>query len=506
MLFDEWKINFFSKNVNDFEKSINIKNIIELIKSFKAEIVPAFKLRNENPQNIFDNIIGKYVSFIMLIKGLKPKNFEYNSYWLENEEFMKLISENNIILKEIEPIYVDYFFKNGNEKHSNQYHTDSNHIDGNDTILTSLIYLTDNMIPTLILDADNKSIGLCFPEYSKTVIFDGGKNIHGYYKELYNDKEPRIYIALNVYSVPDKYTPHLDINMLYHWYYMYNHSYPKELPIDLDITIDKNKSNTIVDVEINSTKEEFELFKESLKKNNTEDSTYKKYKFRILSEINKYIKNDMKRAFNIKINTNIYDWVMFDTNDTNDHDVSETKFDPYNKKYYNVFCEKSIFSNETCEWLITEANNQVKEIYGEWKNDRHNMYPTYDISIDKLKPPVMNYILNYFMRKIGLLVYNRFNISKEMDLSIKEAFIVKYEENKQRFLEFHTDDSDITAIILLSNENSFTGGGTQFETGLCVYPNQGDMLLFGSQFKHQGMEIKTGVRMILTLFIDVLLK
>ena len=81
--------------------------------------------------------------------------------------------------------------------------------------------------------------------------------------------------------------------------------------------------------------------------------------------------------------------------------------------------------------------------------------------------------------------------------------LVKYEENKQRLLEFHTDDSDITAIILLSNENSFTGGGTQFETGLCVYPNQGDMLLFGSKFKHQGMEIKTGVRMILTFFINI---
>jgi hypothetical protein len=499
MLFNEWKLNFSSKN-NDFEESTIMNNIIELVKTFTIEIVPAFKLRNKNPQHIFDNIIGKYVSFMLLIQGLKVTDFEYNSYWLENESFIKMINDNKINLQDVNDIHVEYFFKNGNEKLSNQYHTDSDN-----PLFTSLIYLSDNNIPTFILDTDGKSIGLCFPEYLKTVIFDGGKNIHGYYKELYNDTSQRCLIALNVYSSPNKYTPCLDINQMYQWYYMYNNNYSKELPIDLNIKIDKKESNEIIDVEINSTEEQFKLFNESLKKNNTNDSTYKKYKFRILSEINKYVKNDVKRAFKIKINTNISDWTMYDyeiDNEDNDN-VSVKQFDPYDKKYYNVFTEKSLFSNETCEWLITEANNQVKEIYGEWKNDRHNMYPTYDISIDKLKPPVLNYILNYFMRKIGLLVYNKFNISKEMNINIKEAFIVKYEENKQRSLEFHTDDSDITAIILLSNENSFTGGGTQFETGLCVYPNQGDMLLFGSNFKHQGMEIKTGVRMILTFFINV---
>ena len=83
---------------------------------------------------------------------------------------------------------------------------------------------------------------------------------------------------------------------------------------------------------------------------------------------------------------------------------------------------------------------------------------------------------------------------------------MKYEEDKQRFLEPHCDDSDITIILLLSNENSFSGGGTKFETGLCVYPNQGDMLMFGSKFKHEGLELKSGVRMILTFFIDVIQK
>jgi hypothetical protein len=108
------------------------------------------------------------------------------------------------------------------------------------------------------------------------------------------------------------------------------------------------------------------------------------------------------------------------------------------------------------------------------------------------------------MKKIGNLIFNRFNISNDhYNLNISDAFIVKYEENKQRALEFHCDDSGISVILLLSNENAFTGGGTQFENGLSVFPNQGDMLIFGSKYKHQGLEITSGVRMILTFFVNI---
>jgi hypothetical protein len=288
---------------------------------------------------------------------------------------------------------------------------------------------------------------------------------------------------------------------------MYKNIHPPKLPSDLEMVITNIDNDKIMNVEINSTNQQLETFHDSLIKNNKNCPVYNKYKSRILSEIDKYVNNDMIREFNININTNINSWVLYDNNESDINiDNSIKTNEPFNrneKKYLNVFNERSIFSTETCEWLIKEANNQVKELYGEWKNDRHKRYPTYDISIDNLKKPVMNYILNYFMKKIGPLIYNIFNISTENDLSIKEAFIVKYEEGKQTSLDFHTDDSDISAIILLSDENSFMGGGTQFETGLNVYPNQGDMIVFGSAYKHKGIEIKSGVRMILTFFINV---
>jgi hypothetical protein len=316
-------------------------------------------------------------------------------------------------------------------------------------------------------------------------------------------------IAMNVYSKPLNYIPYLDINQMYQLYFMTTKQEPNILPLDLNINVENIDPNTITQLEINSSVEQYDKFCDAVKNNNTNDTNYKKHTYRILSEINKYV-NEMKRAFNINVNTNISEWVLFDdayTSDNDDTDYSNNNnvrgFDSYNKKYFNVFLEKSKMSNDSCEWLMLETNKQVKEIYGEWKNDRHVRYPTYDISIDKLKMPVTNYILNFFAKVIGPLVYNRFNISTTNSLDVIDAFIVKYDLEKQTSLAEHTDDSHITAILLLSNESSFSGGGTKFESGLCVYPSQGDILLFGSKYRHQGLEIKSGVRMILTFFIEV---
>lgn len=508
MTFEELKISFF-----DQSKISN--NIVELIKSFSTEFTNIFRLRNNNPNHIFDNLIGKYIAFVLLVKGLKPKDFQYVSYWLENEDFLKMVSQNNLVFKDIDPIHIEYSFKyNINETFINQYHIDDNIDTSNQKIqplMTSLIYLSDSIIPTLILDKELQSIGLCFPEYLKTVIFDGGKNLHGSYNDLFDNASPRPLIIINIYNKELKYTPYLDIVQMYQVFYIMNKELPVELPLDIDIKIQKNDPNLITNLEINSSLEQFTDFCNLLNRNDVNDICYKKYKTRILAEIKKYIDNNIIHAFQIKVNTNIQEWILYDTSRYDDidegHLQNDELFDEYHSKYKNVFLEKSILSRETCDWLIQESNTHVKEKYGEWKNDRHVRYPTYDISIDKLSVPVMNYILIFFMKNIGGLIYNRFNISSDnYDLNIVDAFIVKYEEDKQRSLDFHCDDSHMSALLLLSNENSFTGGGTQFDSGLSVYPNQGDILLFGSKYKHQGLEINSGVRMVLTFFVDVVRK
>jgi hypothetical protein len=512
MSFKEWKINFSS---NDIIERDLVENIIELIKTFYVDIAQTFRLRNV-PEHIFDNIIGKYISYILLKNGFKSNSLTYNSYWLENVNFLKELTDNNIKLRDMGEIIVEYWFKyNLDDKTSYQYHIDTNiDIDNNkiSPIFTSVIYLNESTIPTVILDQESKSLSLCFPEYLKSITFDG-KKLHGTYKELYKNNTERVIIGINVYNKEIKYLPYLDVIQMYQWSYILNRKNPKEIGKDIDLTVKKKDTDSIIKLEINSTNVQYENFIQSLLENNVKSSDYKKYKQRILSEITNYV-NANSRAFNIKINTDISDWVLYDTkkyNDDYDSDYdsdnnntsSKVKTNFYDVKYKNVFLEKSILSRDSCEWLINETNARVKEIYGEWKNDRHSRYPTYDIAIDKLNLPVMNFILNLFMKNIGNLIFNRFNISNDYNLNISDAFIVKYEENKQRSLEFHSDDADISVILLLSNENAFTGGGTQFENGLSVFPNQGDMLIFGSKYKHQGLEITSGIRMILTFFVNI---
>ena len=156
MLFNELKIDLFSKNDKDFEETNLINNIIELMITFSLEIMPAFKLKNEDPQHLFDNIIGKYAAYLLLMQGIKVKNFEYNSYWLENDNFIKLITDKKIIFNEVETVHVEYWFKNNIETLNNQYHKDI--YDNNVPMFTSLIYLNDNMIPTLIFDKNDITI------------------------------------------------------------------------------------------------------------------------------------------------------------------------------------------------------------------------------------------------------------------------------------------------------------------------------------------------------------
>ena len=181
-----------------------------------------------------------------------------------------------------------------------------------------------------------------------------------------------------------------------------------------------------------------------------------------------------------------------------DHlDISEDKFK-------NVFVERGIMTKEICEWIMNESNEQVKKLYGTWKNDRHINYPTHDIALEKMPDPVKNLILLIFKNKIGNLLFNNYNISNEFTCNIIDCFIVKYDMYTQQKLVMHHDDTDMSVSILLSDEKIFQGGGLRFENCLSVFPKQGDAILHCSKHRHEGLEITSGVRMILVFFIDVI--
>lgn len=186
--------------------------------------------------------------------------------------------------------------------------------------------------------------------------------------------------------------------------------------------------------------------------------------------------------------------------------MDENHLNTYQEKYTNVFIEREIMTKEICDWIIDESNRKVMELYGGWKNERKIKYPTHDIRITNLPESVLNLIKKIFEKKIVNLLYKNYSIPYNYKCHLTEGFIIKYELDTQTKLDPHMDDTDMTISILLSDEKSFEGGGMRFKNGLTVLPNQGDAIFHSSKHEHEGLEITSGVRMILVFFIDIVLK
>ncbi|CAN0428593.1 unnamed protein product, partial [Laminaria digitata] len=86
-------------------------------------------------------------------------------------------------------------------------------------------------------------------------------------------------------------------------------------------------------------------------------------------------------------------------------------------------------------------------------------------------------------------------------VSIHDAFIVRYEEGKQRHLPLHRDQSTHSFTIALNGLGEYTGGGTFFPClGRSLRPPEGHTLSFGGGILHGGDPLIRGVRYIIACF------
>mmetsp|Transcript_23190 Transcript_23190/g.33267 ORF Transcript_23190/g.33267 Transcript_23190/m.33267 type:complete len:362 (-) Transcript_23190:2861-3946(-) len=92
-----------------------------------------------------------------------------------------------------------------------------------------------------------------------------------------------------------------------------------------------------------------------------------------------------------------------------------------------------------------------------------------------------------------------------MRLDEREPHIVKYDtaEEHHQFLETHTDKSDWTFLIALSEYGKdYEGGGTYFEATQTAYHlMKGQCLIFKGKLKHCGLKILNGRRFLLVGFL-----
>lgn len=463
--FDSWKIRFnLSKEKEDELNEI----IINMCK------IPIFKrmtylLNKSDINNPLEKIIHEICSV-----HLKNKNITYNEnifveFWLKNN----LDFDHNYMHIDKDEYEVDILNKEQNEV--------------NRPFSSLVLYLNDNnSIPTVITkinntnEIDSKQIVISFPRKNTVISFEGGNCHHGQFN-INNINQERYIVAINIWNIRPLRVPYFNLDICF---YNYASFYKKEMPIIKTDNLIENilKNNTVL--KINSVNLITESFLKTLLFDNNID-----------------IDNTLFSEFNKTIENNITDFnIFYFIEETNNENFKE--LDIKSDKLKQRFIYRGYFTSEICKWIIYESEKYAS-LYGGWTIDRHELYPTTDIPINKIKN-IFNFLIYSFKESITVKIIKDYNLKfNRININLYDSFIVKYEEDKQCELEIHTDASTITATILLSENKDFCGGGVLFDDGLQYNLDVGDMLLHCGKTKHSGIKINKGKRYVLVFFINI---
>ena len=131
------------------------------------------------------------------------------------------------------------------------------------------------------------------------------------------------------------------------------------------------------------------------------------------------------------------------------------------------------------------------------RSNRH----TTDISIDKI-PSIFKYILGTLPNIISKF-HKYYCIPEITEINILELFILKYEEGYQNKFDMYNNGSFLTFNVMLSSSKDYEGGGTQFNDGIKICLEQGDLLLHSGYVKHTDLDVTKGKLYILVALINI---
>jgi len=460
-------------NIQNWEIEV-ISDLSEIIDDyFSTETLYNTKLLNTNQESY--NLLEKYVYDISMYH-FDRLNIEYNS----NMYYIEFWCKNNVELNNFH-FDCDEYEKN----------IDNNFIY---PLLSNIIYLNDSTYPTVITDVDlekykykefqyQKNITEVLTKKNKHITFDGSKR-HGVANifEEDNINGSRYIIAINLWN-------RKPLNVEYYQKQQIQSSqlYDKKQVVNIKpcnedenvISVKKLLNYDFFENLFYENKNACSIFADLLKTGFYENNAYI---FRIEeTPEEKNIKNDEKIIIdckNIKTIDNISS----------------------NNRFLQRFILNNIYSQDTCEWIINESELYARE-NGGWTTNRHNNYPTTDIPVENIKP-IFKYVLNT-IPSIMTKIYKCYCIPENFSINIVDFFVVKYEKDAQNKLETHTDGSFITFSIMLSSSKNYEGGGTEFNDGIKIFLEQGDILVHSGYVKHSGLEVTNGVRYILVGFTSI---
>lgn len=469
------------------------------------------ELSNINSE-ILDDIIEKII-FITTDESIMSFLLDKNNI---NSIVEKLVLDivtfhlNRLNILFNEEIFIEFWFKKYNNSCKTNFHIDCDEYDRvinkcenyNTPILSCITYLNHNdNSATIITNIDkesyknnnfyNKKICISLPRKMKHITFNGG-NYHSESKLYLIENIIRNILVINIWN---KKPLHVPIFNYEYFFFTYTMNIKKELKT---LLFDSNETvfniNEIIDktIEIKITDDNYILSQTFFEKLLYENST------------NCFILKDIIDKINVN---NLYDTFIFEKyaieNDVFKKNDINSLLDVSNiPKFNQRFIINKHFTKDICKWIIYEAESYALKNSG-WITKRHDNYPTTDLNID-LIPSVFSFILTSFNETISKEIIKNYSLNEEKyTFEITDIFIVKYEMNKQTFLEIHDDLCCLRVNILLSDITEFKGGGTLFEDGITMYLNQGDMIIHSGKSKHAGIEITEGKRYVLVFFINL---
>ncbi|MCB9642221.1 MAG: hypothetical protein H6728_04040 [Myxococcales bacterium] len=148
-----------------------------------------------------------------------------------------------------------------------------------------------------------------------------------------------------------------------------------------------------------------------------------------------------------------------------------------------------------CQKIIHTAEQKT------WTYARHTQ-ATQDQplrSLPTLQPDIEDFLQNILFPAMTA----RYTIPQHK-LRLKEAFVVRYDTERQSKLDLHRDASLLTASIALNDQGEYLGGGTYFTSlnHVLSTSHAGDVLLHCGKLQHGGYPVRSGVRYLLVCFVD----
>lgn len=360
-------------------------------------------------------------------------------------------------------------------------------------VISLVSYFSDNACPTILTDVDHKSfkyktfgtensIGFSIPKEHKSIAFNGS-HYHGVNclsMDGPSEQPDRLIVAINIWKTSPE---HIES------YVQPPSGCHSTLKAEEDVfNFIKIPENNVI---IESPFLDFALFNRILYEG---ENVYPMFQ-NLISDSNKNYMFKTKVTLNPQIALhNKYGHLYSDIVQIRQKENTQLN------RFYQRFTYQNIITPDIGKWIIIEAEKYAER--SGWTLTRHGNYPTTDIPVANLLS-VKPYFDILFETSIANKIKSSYRLHADIELILKDVFVVKYTESNQSFLEMHRDGSFISFNILLNNASEFEGGGTCFEDNLIIHLQQGDMAIHSGLIKHSGLPVLRGTRYILVGFVNL---